>query len=243
MYTKGDDCYTIYSMKVDIWSDIVCPFCYIGDAQFKKALSSFAHEKNVEVVYHSFQLMPDAPSEPTSSATEYLAAKKSMPIEVLQQMQQQVSEAGANEGLVMNMESTMIVNTFNAHRFIHFATTKGKQHQAVEALHAAYFTKGVNVADTKELQAVAKQIGLSKDEVAEVLESTDYTDEVNADINQAKALGIQGVPFFVVNEKYGISGAQGVEVFNDVLQKAWHQANPLTVVGSEEMICKDGVCT
>lgn len=229
-------------MKVDIWSDIVCPFCYIGDTQFKKALSSFTHAKDVEVVYHSFELTPDAPKQPEHSAAEYLAAKKGMPIETMRQMQQQLSETASSQGLTMNMDKIQIVNTFDGHRLIHYAASKGAQHQAVEALHKAYFTDSVNVADKNELLAVAKQIGLNEDETVQVLESNDYANEVNADINKAKALGIQGVPFFVVNEKYGVSGAQGVEVFSDILQKAWHEANPLTMVGGDGSVCKDGVC-
>lgn len=230
-------------MKVDIWSDIVCPYCYIGDTQFKKALGSFKHAQDVEIVYHSFELMPDAPKEPSGSAAEYLASKKGMPLAAMEQAFKHIRETSAAEELTMNMDKTKIVNTFDGHRLIHYATSQGKQHAAVKALHEAYFTDGANVADSTILLEIAKKIGLDSRETERILRSNEYKKEVNADIERAKAIGVQGVPFFMINDRYGISGAQGVDTFTKVLQKAWHEANPLQIIGGEDgAVCKDGVC-
>src|SRR5690606_14955212 len=156
--TRKALCYTIYSMKVDIWSDIVCPFCYIGDSQFKKALSSFKHAKDVEVVYHSYELMPDAPKEPTVSAAEYLADKKGMSVIVMEQAFKGIRETSAAEGLTMNMDKPSIVYTFDGHLLTHYAASQCKQHQAVQTMHESYFVDGANVADTDALLKVAEQI-------------------------------------------------------------------------------------
>lgn len=229
-------------MKIDIWTDVVCPFCYIGNTQFNKALETFAHKDQVEVVHHSFQLMPDAPKKSDMKSHEYLA--KGMPVEDAKLMNAQVAASGKKEGLDMRMEDTKILSSFDSHRLIHYAAAQGKQHQAVIALFEAYFTDTVSIADTDELIKIAKKLGLDEKETRKILESDKYADDVQSDVKRAAELGIQGVPFFVIDDKYGISGAQGVENYQSALQKAWHEKSPLQMVGSDDSsnTCTDATC-
>lgn len=234
----------MYSMKIDIWTDIVCPFCYIGNTQFNKALNSFAHKDSVEVVHHSFQLMPDAPKSTDLSASEALAKSKGISVQEAKQMNAQVAASGEKEGLTMRMEDTQLINTFDGHRLIHFAATKGKQEETMKALYEAHFAKAVSIADTDELVKIAKQVGLDGKQTRKILESDQYSDDVKADIERAASLGVQGVPFFVIDDKYGVSGAQGVEGFKKALQQAWHEKHPLQMVGSDNPAntCTDETC-
>jgi predicted DsbA family dithiol-disulfide isomerase len=232
-------------MKIDIWSDIVCPFCYIGNAQFNKALEAFAHTDDVDVIHHSFQLMPEAPLHYDGKKShETLAAAKGIPVAMAEEMNARVGQQGNQEGLVMKMADTKIVNTLNGHRLIHYAATQGKAEETVMALFEAYFTDTIDLSDHDALVAVGVKVGLDEQEIRRVLETEEFATEVIADIQAAAALGIQGVPFFVIDDKYGISGAQGVDVFKSALQKAWHEQHPLQMVsgGEDANICADGNC-
>lgn len=232
-------------MNVDIWTDIVCPFCYIGSTQFEKALSGFAHKDNVTVTHHSFQLTPNAPHEYDGKKSyDKLAEMKNIPATSVKDMYGKIEAAGANEGLTMNMSDVKITNSFNGHRLIHYAASFGKQEEATKALFEAYFTDAINLADNEALVAVAASIGLDKDKTREMLNSEEFSEEVKADIAQAGSLGIQGVPFFIIDNTYGISGAQGVASFSDTLQKAWHEKHPLKMTGTNENanVCVDETC-
>lgn len=232
-------------MKIDIWSDIVCPFCYIGNAQFNRALEGFAHKDNVEVVHHSFQLTPEAPLKfDGRKSHETLAAIKNIPVAQAEEMNARVGQLGGQEGLYMKMADTKMVNTVLGHRLIHYAATKDRREDAVMTLFEAYFTDTIDLSNIEALVAIGEKIGLDKSETRKVLESDDYTDEVKADIKRAAELGIRGVPFFVIDEKYGVSGAQGVDAFSATLKQVWHEKNPLQMVGRSDAVsvCSDGVC-
>ena len=215
-------------MKIEIWSDIVCPFCYIGKRRLEEALADFEHRDQVEVVWKSFQLDPNQVTNPNISVVEDLARKKGWTLEYASDASESVADMAAEEGLFYDFEKAIPANTFNAHRLLQFAKTKGLGSVLKEALLRAYFMDGKNVDDTETLLTLADENGLSTDKTREVLSNpTTYRNEVLEDINEAKDLGISGVPFFVIDRKYGISGAQPLSVFANTLQKAWVETNPV----------------
>lgn len=216
-------------MKIEIWSDVVCPWCYIGKRRIESALAAFPHADEVEVHWRSYQLDPGAPTEPTTGTAEMLAKKYGQSPAGVQQMQDRVEAVAAEEGLLYRLSETLHLNTVDAHRLIHLAHAEGGdalQGQVKEALLAAYFTEARNVADHAVLRDVAVSAGLDPARVDEVLGSTEYAADVQADIDQAQAYGATGVPFFVVDQKYGVSGAQPTEVFTQVLERAWSERHP-----------------
>ena len=233
-------------MRIEIWSDVVCPWCYIGKRRIEKALEGFEHSDEVEVHWRSYQLDPGAPTEPTERSSSMLARKYGQSAEGVQQMQDRVEAVAAEEGLVYRLSQTMHLNTVDAHRLIHLAHEQGGtelQGRLKEALLEAYFTQARNVADHAVLRDVAVGAGLDPARVDEVLAGTELTDEVQADIAQAKAYGATGVPFFVVDGKYGVSGAQPVEVFSQVLERAWSESQPqvqMVAAGDGEECGPDG---
>ena len=215
-------------MKIEIWSDIVCPFCYIGKRRLEEALATFEHADKVGVVWKSFQLDPNQVTNPNISAIEDLAQKKGWTLEYASDASESVADMAAEEGLFYDFDKAIPANTFNAHRLLQFAKTKGLGSVLKEALLRAYFMDGKNVDDTETLLTLADENGLSTDKTREVLSNpTTYRNEVLEDINEAKDLGISGVPFFVIDRKYGISGAQPLSVFANTLQKAWVETNPV----------------
>ena len=231
-------------MRVDIWSDIVCPWCYIGKARFEQGLAAFAHADRVEVEFHSFQLDPSAPAEPEPVA-RMLAAKMGLTEEQARSAEAGVADNARGEGLAYAVERPH-ANTADAHRLLHHAKAEGVQKQMVEALFAAYFGAGENVFGTEELVALAGRAGLDTGKAREVLEGGAYADEVRRDAEEARAMGATGVPFFVVDSRYGVSGAQPAEVFTRVLEQAWADAYPqapVMVGGADDADgCADGAC-
>ena len=216
-------------MKIEIWSDVVCPWCYIGKRRIENALAEFEHADEVEVHWRSYELDPGAPSEPTESTTAMLARKYGQTPEGAQQMQDRVEAVAAEEGLVYRLSQTMHLNTVDAHRLIHLAHEQGGaelQGRVKEALLAAYFTEARDVADHAVLRDVAHASGLDATRVEQVLGSREFEADVRADVAQAQAYGAGGVPFFVVDGKYGVSGAQPTEVFTQVLERAWSESRP-----------------
>jgi predicted DsbA family dithiol-disulfide isomerase len=216
-------------MRIEIWSDVVCPWCYIGKRRLETALDEFEHTDDVEVVWRSYQLDPGAPAEPTETSTDMLARKYGQTPDGARQMQDQVEAVAAEEGLVYRLGETLHVNTVDAHRLIHLALEEGGtelQGRLKEALLDAYFVRARNVADHAVLREVAVATGLDAARVDEVLAGSEHTDAVWADISQAQAHGATGVPFFVVDGKYGVSGAQPAEVFGEVLERAWQESHP-----------------
>lgn len=222
-------------MRIEIWSDVVCPWCSIGTARLESALADFAHRDEVEVVYRSFELDPSAPLGGTEPTTVALGRKYGRSPDEVRQMMGQVAAVAAEEGLTFRLEDTVHTNTVAAHRLLHLALDEGGpvlQRALKKAFLAAYFAEARDVGDPAVLTEVAVAAGLDPDRVAQVLGSQEYADAVAADVAQARAYGATGVPFFVVDQRYGISGAQPREVFAQTLEQAWAAAHPvLTTVG------------
>ncbi|QLQ10287.1 MAG: DsbA family oxidoreductase [Nocardioidaceae bacterium] len=232
-------------MRIEIWSDVVCPWCYIGKRRLESALAEFPHRDEVEVVYRSFELDPSAPQVGHESIREALANKYGMGEEQTQQMMERVSQTAAAEGLRFAYEDAMHTKTIDAHRLLHLAAENGLQAELKEALLAAYFTRGESMGDPDVLRKTAADVGLDPARVEEVLSGQEYAEAVQADIAQARAYGANGVPFFVVDQKYGVSGAQPKEVFAQLLDQAWADSHPvLTTVGDvgEADSCGIGGC-
>ncbi|WP_210648722.1 DsbA family oxidoreductase [Nocardioides sp. SYSU D00065] len=226
-------------MKIEIWSDVVCPWCYIGKRRLEKALADFAHADEVDVHWRSYQLDPGAPTRPTESTSVMLARKYGQSPEGARQMQDRVEAVAAEEGLVYRLAETLHLNTVDAHRLIHLAHQQGGnelQGRVKEALLRAYFTEARDVADHDVLREVVTTAGLDAARVDEVLASREFEQDVHADVAQAQTYGATGVPFFVVDGRYGVSGAQPTETFAQVLERAWSESHPRIEVlaGGEE---------
>lgn len=214
----------MHKMKVEIWSDIMCPFCYIGKRHFEEALKQFPDADKIEVEWHSFQLDPGLP-KPASDLNvyEYLAQRKGISVEQSKAMHKNVVQMAEAAGLTYNFDKTVVANSFDAHRLIQFAKTKNLGDEAEERLFKAYFTEGKDMCDTSTLLQLAKDIGLDETETKEVLNSNAYAAEVKNDIEEASRIGVRGVPFFVFDRKYAVSGAQPGAAFVNVLQKSFSE--------------------
>ena len=234
------------TMKIDIWSDIMCPFCYIGKRKLEGALALFEHKKDVQIVWHSFQLDPSMKYDAGKDIHTYLAERKGRTKEWSVMVHNQMTETAKREGLTYNFDKAVIANSFDAHRLIQLAKTKGLADEAEERLFKAYFTEGKNISDHNTLMQIGMEIGLGVIEVGEMLNGSAFAEEVYNDIHRAQLLGINGVPFFLIDERYGISGAQPVEVFTDGLQQAWaihEQAKQAEMNKMDGAVCTpDGVC-
>ncbi|ASV66672.1 DsbA family oxidoreductase [Cytobacillus kochii] len=231
-------------MKVEIWSDIACPFCYIGKRKFEHALDGFNQKDEVEVVYKSFQLDPNAPQNTTETMNQMLAKKYGQSVEQVEQMQKQVTVQANEVGLDYHLNDAKMTNTLDAHRLIHLAKEKGKMSEMKEQLLKSYFVEGKHVGEIESLVEIAAAVGLDKEEVTSVLASDQYKKEVEADMQEGVQLGVQGVPFFVFNRKYAVSGAQPSNVFSEVLTKVIEeekQSQPLNVIKQGDA-CTDGSC-
>jgi predicted DsbA family dithiol-disulfide isomerase len=232
-------------VRIEVWSDVICPWCYIGKRRLEKALEEFPHP--VDVVWRSYQLDPGAPVEPTETVAESLGRKYGGGVEAGRRMIDRVEAVAAEEGLVFRLHQAQRGNTVDAHRLLHLALSEGGstlQGELKEALLAAYFTRAENPADPDVLRKAAANAGLDSVRVEEVLAGNEFRDEVYADINRAAAYGATGVPFFVIDEKYGVSGAQPVEVFSQVLERAWADTHPqLEVLAGDDEICGPDGCT
>lgn len=217
-------------MRIEIWSDIACPWCYIGKRRFETALDGFAHKNDVEVEWRSYQLDPSLPAHYDGSVTDYLSQTKGMPAEQVKQMFDHVSQEAAGEGLTYDFDSIVVANSFLAHRFLHLAKSHAVMAEAKEELLSGHFEHGRDIGDVDYLATVGQSVGLDAEEVRRVLSTEDFTAEVEADIAEARALGANGVPFFVIDRKYGISGAQPPEAFTQALETAWGESQKLTVL-------------
>jgi predicted DsbA family dithiol-disulfide isomerase len=208
-------------VRVDVWSDIICPWCYLGRRRFEQALAGFEHRDRVEVVHHSFQLDPSYPAGHTEPSTEMLSRKYGMGVEEAAQMEARMEQTAADEGLEYHMDGLHIGNTADAHRLVHLALSHGLQDAMVERLFKAHFTDRRSVFSHDSLVALAVEVGLDAAEVRAVLESDRYAAEVDEDAATAARLGANGVPFFVIDMRYGVSGAQPTELFTQALTEAW----------------------
>lgn len=233
-------------MKIEIWSDVACPWCYIGKRRFESAFAQFAHRDEVEVVWRSFQLDPHAPRHAEQSVTDVLAAKYGVGRAQAEAMNERVSGIAAQEGLEYHLDATHYANTFDAHRLIHLAAAHGKQQEAEERFFKAYFTEGKDLGDAETLVQLTHEIGIDVDEARAVLAGDTYADAVEADVERAAEFGIRGVPFFAIDETYGISGAQPADVFGEVFERAWSDSHPrLTMVSADQSDagqCDDESC-
>lgn len=231
-------------MKVEIWSDYQCPFCYIGKRRFEKALSRFGAREEVEVIYRSFELDPSASREIQMNMHDMLAVKYGITAEQAKAQTDSMAAQGKAEGLELQFDKVKLTNSFDAHRLMHFASSKGKQTEINDALFQAYFTDSKHIGDQETLADVGAGIGLDRAEVMSMLAGNAYADEVRRDEQQGSRLGITGVPFFVINEKYGISGAQPEEAFLRTLEKIREEEQPLRMLNDETAGsgCSDGFC-
>ena len=207
-------------MRVDIWSDVVCPWCYIGKARVEQALSDFTHRDEVEVVFRSFELDPDYPKDERETAVSMLTRKYGIPEAQARAADARVAGLAAAEGLGFD-PGRPVGNTFDIHRVIHLGREKGMQQELITAVNEAYFAQGRKVFDREVITEVAAGAGLSASAVREVLDGDAYADAVRQDELEARQLGIGGVPFFVFDMALGVSGAQPAETFSSALNQAW----------------------
>ena len=211
-------------MLLEIWSDIVCPWCYIGKRRLETAIERFERRDAVTVIWRSFQLDPSTPRNGTEPTRAMLARKYGVSLEEADAMQSRVVGLAAAEGLAYRIDLTRHENTFDAHRLIHFAKTRDLQEEMKERCMAAYFLEGASVGDHGTLIRLAGEVGLDGGEATAVLAGDTYAEDVRADIARAAALEIRGVPFFVFAERYGVSGAQSADTLLQVLTKAWEES-------------------
>ncbi|MFF6775162.1 DsbA family oxidoreductase [Streptomyces sp. NPDC012637] len=224
-------------MRVEIWSDIACPWCYIGKARFEKGLAAFAHRDEIEVVHRSFELDPNRAKGDTGPVLEMLAAKYGRSLDEARAMEAHVASNAHSEGLGYRTEGRDHGNTFDIHRLLHLAKDRGRQNELLDLAYRANFAEERSVFDDETLVALAVEAGLDEAEVREVLaDPTAYADAVRADEREAAELGANGVPFFVLDRKYGVSGGQPAEVFTQALEQAW-QGRALQPVGGDAAAC------
>ena len=221
-------------MKVEIWSDVMCPFCYIGKRKFELALEKFPQRDTVEITWKSFQLNPDMITDPDKNINQYLAEVKGWSVKQAEDANNYVTDIAKKVGLTYNMDKSIVANSFDAHRLSHLAKKYNKRDALEERLFLAYFTEGKNTADHDTLIAIGVEIGLEENEIKSMLESNEFSAEVNRDILEAQMVGARGVPFFVFDRKYAVSGAQDPAAFEQVLNTIWEEQTKLTPITLNE---------
>jgi len=235
-------------MKVEIWSDFICPYCYIGKRRFESALSEFPYKEQMEVIYRSFELDPHAEKDQHTDIHGALARKFHISYEQAKSMNENVGRLARDVGLTYRFEKMIPTNTFDAHRLMHFAKAHGRMKEMVEILFRSYFTDGKHIGDREVLARLAEEAGLNREEALRALHSDQYVQDVRADEAEANRFGIQGVPFYVINRKYAVSGAQSQDLFLQALNQAWKDEQGLTILNSDDVqsheanSCHDGVC-
>jgi predicted DsbA family dithiol-disulfide isomerase len=227
-------------MHVEIWSDIACPWCYVGKRRFEAALEGFDHRDDITVTWRSFELDPGAPKERPEDAATHLAHKYGTTRQGAEDMHRQMTEAAAGDGLDFHFERLRMGNTFDAHRLVHLAAAHGMQDAMKERFMRAYLTEGEAIGDPDALQRLAVEAGLPEDEVREVLVTERYSEEVRDDERVAAGLGINAVPFFVVDRKFGAAGAQPPPALRQLLDRAWAEQAPLAMVAEGDACGPDG---
>ena len=209
-------------MKVEIWSDVMCPFCYIGKRKFELALEQFPQKDQIEIEWKSFQLNPDLVTDVSKNTSAYLAELKGWEPDYAKQVNDHVTNLAAEVGLEYNLDKAIVANSFHAHRFIQFAKSHGKGDEAEESLFKAYFTDGKNTDDLTVLAEIGAQLDLPEVELEAVLQSNSFAEKVEMDIYEAQQVGVKGVPFFVMDRKYAVSGAQAPEAFLQALEQSYN---------------------
>lgn len=231
-------------MQIKIWSDIRCPFCYIGKKHFETALNSFPHKDSITIEWKSFELDPNLQTAAHTDALSHFVESKGIDRDRAQQMFDQVTAMAANAGLDFNLEQSIPANSLNAHRLLHLAKQQGLANETKEALLKAHLCEGKNIDDTNVLSDISKSLGLDVNQVNQMLASDDFKYDVRQDEMEARNLGISSVPFFVIDGKYGVSGAQPADVFTRALKESWekHQ-NEIQVIANDSASCDtDGNC-
>ncbi|MEV6400409.1 DsbA family oxidoreductase [Streptomyces sp. NPDC051907] len=231
-------------MRVEIWSDIACPWCYIGKARFEKGLAAFAHRDDVEVVHRSFELDPSRAKGDVAPVVDMLALKYGRTREQAQAMEEHVASNARAEGLDYRTEGRDHGSTFDIHRLLHLAKARGRQNELLDLAYRANFAEERSVFDAGALLALAVEAGLDADEAQAVLaDESAYADDVRADEREAAELGANGVPFFVLDRRYGVSGGQPAELFTQALEQAWKGRETTPVGGAGAEVCDaDGAC-
>jgi predicted DsbA family dithiol-disulfide isomerase len=227
-------------MHVEIWSDIACPWCYVGKRRFEAALAAFEHRDEVRVTWRSFELDPGAPHEREGERAEHLASKYGSSVEQARAMEEQMTATAADEGLDFDFRIARSGNTFDAHRLVHLAALHGRQDAMKERLLRGYLSEGELISDHAALERLAVEVGLDAGEVRETLASDRFAAEVREDERTASALGISAVPCFVIDRRFGAPGAQPPEVLARFLQQGWDARSPLEVVASGDACGPDG---
>lgn len=231
-------------MKIEIWSDVMCPFCYIGKKNFEHALEKLPFKEEVEVEWKSFQLDPTLEPSETKTTAEYFREKKGFPEEQAKQMTAQVIQMGKASGIDFNFEQALITNTFPAHKLLHLAKKHGKSSEMEEELFKAHFLNGENIGNIEILSDLAQNIGVSKEEAIQTLRSDEFDDQVSQDILEARNNGVSGVPFFILNGKYSVSGAQPSQVFEEALTQTYNETvKPFKSSGSTDLSCDTDGCS
>jgi predicted DsbA family dithiol-disulfide isomerase len=210
-------------LKVQIWSDIMCPFCYIGKRRIEEALQKFEHKEAVDIEWKSYQLDASFIASPEDNMVEHLAEKYRKDNDWAQNMLDNMTQNAKTAGLDFHFEKAILANSFNAHRLLHLAKKYNLANDLEELLFKAYLTEGKNINDLETLSKLGIEVGLDAEEIAQVLNSDTYGSEVQQDQEEANAIGVQGVPFFVLDNKYAISGAQPAAAFLETLEKVWEE--------------------
>jgi predicted DsbA family dithiol-disulfide isomerase len=210
-------------LTVEIWSDVVCPFCYMGKRRFDHGLLDFEHRDEVQVAWRSFQLDPSVRPVPGQTIYQYLADSKGITVEASRRMHDRLTDAAAELGLSYRFDTAVVANTFDAHRLTHLAKARGVQEKLEERLFAAYFTEGRDIGEHATLAELAADAGLDRAEARQILAGARFADEVRSDARQAAELGADGVPFFVFDRAMSVAGAQPSELFLEVLRTVWEE--------------------
>ncbi len=233
-------------MNIDIWSDIRCPFCYIGKKNLEKALKSFPQKDEVKVTWHSFQLDPTLTTQPEISAVEHFSRTKQVSPSDAAAMFENLNKTGEAAGITFNLKDQKVANSYRAHLLLQLAGSKGRANDAEEALFRAQLCDGKNIDDEQTLLEIGTELGFAQDEIKNALQSDELAAAISRDQLLAQQMNVRGVPFFVINDKYGVSGAQPVEVFSEVLEKSWQEFSAgdkgLHILHEGESCDTDGNC-
>jgi len=236
-------------MKIEIWSDVMCPFCYIGKRHLEGAIEKLPFKNEIEIEWKSYQLNPEYHNTTNESLYDYLGRAKGMNAAQVKQMTGNVLTMANNAGLELDFEQSVPANSFDAHRLIHFAKTKGLQNEAEEALFHAHFIEGKDIANKEVLAVVGQTIGLAAEDLGKTLANDEFTEAVRYDIYESQQIGIRGVPYFVFDRKYALSGAQPTETFQAAITQSfteWKATQPKTVLKSlnknDDAVCDENGC-
>lgn len=229
-------------MQIDIWSDIACPWCYVGKRRFERALAQFEHRDDVEVRWRSFELDPSAPATHDEPQAVLLARKYGVPVAQAEAMNARMTEAAAGEGLDFHFDRVKVGNTFDAHRLVHLAHETGLGDAMKERLMRAYLVEGEAIGTHATLQRLGEEVGLDAERVRATLSGDAYAEDVRSDESRARATGINGVPFFVLGGKYGVSGAQSPELLLEAITQAYAETTVTVIAGDTAARCDENGC-